>query len=263
MRILAIGDIFGRVGRRTLKQGLANIIAMTKVDFVMANGENLAGGFGITRDTVEEVFSLGVDVMTSGNHIWDKKEALQLLETHKNILRPANYPARSPGKGSGVYQSKSGKPVGVINLQGRVFMDALNCPFVQAEQELEKVSSQTKVILVDMHAEATSEKIAMGYLLDGRVSAILGTHTHVQTADAKILPRGSAYISDLGMTGPSHSIIGVQPEIIMKRFLMKLPERFSEAMGPGQFNGVVMEVDEGTGLAKSIEPLRVNYEETQ
>ncbi|MDH5638281.1 MAG: YmdB family metallophosphoesterase, partial [Nitrospinota bacterium] len=157
MRILAIGDIFGRVGRRTLKQGLANIIAMTKVDFVVANGENLAGGFGITKDSVEEVFGLGVDVMTSGNHIWDKKEALQLLETHKNILRPANYPARSPGKGSGVYQSKSGKPVGVINLQGRVFMDALNCPFAQAEEELEKVNSQTKVILVDMHAEATSE----------------------------------------------------------------------------------------------------------
>ncbi|MDH5639023.1 MAG: YmdB family metallophosphoesterase, partial [Nitrospinota bacterium] len=154
-------------------------------------------------------------------------------------------------------------PVGVINLQGRVFMDALNCPFAQAEEELEKVNSQTKVILVDMHAEATSEKIAMGFLLDGRVSAIMGTHTHVQTADAKILPRGSAYISDLGMTGPSHSIIGVRPEIIMKRFLMKLPERFSEAMGPGQFNGVVMEVDDGTGLAKSIEPLRVNYEETQ
>ena len=262
MRILAIGDIFGRVGRRTLKQGLANILTLTKADFVVANGENLAGGFGITRDAVEEVFAMGVDVMTSGNHIWDKKEALQLLETHRNILRPANYPARAPGKGSGVFKSKSGKMVGVINLQGRVFMDAINCPFDQAEIELARVGAETKVILVDIHAEATSEKIAMGHLLDGRVSAIMGTHTHVQTADAKIMPRGSAYISDLGMTGPSHSIIGVRPDIIMKRFLMKLPERFSEAMGPGQFNGVVLDVDEGSGLAKSIEPLQVNYEET-
>jgi hypothetical protein len=261
MRILFVGDVFGRVGRRTLKQGLNNIVSSMKADFVVANGENLAGGFGITRETVEELFSLGVDVITSGNHIWDKKEALGLLETHRNILRPANYPLRAPGKGSGVFTSKSGKPVGVINLQGRVFMDAINCPFDQAETELAKLAGETKVIIVDMHAEATSEKIALGFMLDGRVSALLGTHTHVQTADAKILPRGTAYISDVGMTGPSHSIIGVRPEVIMKRFLMKLPERFEEAMGAGQFNGVTLDVDEETGLARSIEPLRVSYPE--
>ncbi|MDH4184933.1 MAG: TIGR00282 family metallophosphoesterase [Nitrospinota bacterium] len=261
MKILIIGDIFGKVGRRVLRQGLNNVIALTKADMVIANGENLAGGFGITRDTVEEVFSMGVDVMTSGNHIWDKKEALQLLESHRKILRPANYPDRSPGKGSGVFQSRSGKPVGVINLQGRVFMDAINCPFEQAEKELDKIKDATKVVIVDMHAEATSEKIAMGYYLDGRVSAVVGTHTHVQTADAKLLPRGSAFISDLGMTGPAHSIIGIRPDIIMKRFLMKLPERFEEAMGPGQLNGVTLDVDEETGKARAIDPFQVNYAE--
>ena len=261
MRILFIGDVFGRVGRRVLKQGLNNAVSLYKADFVVANGENLAGGFGITRETVEELFALGVDVITSGNHIWDKKEALGLLETKRNILRPANYPSRAPGHGSGVFSTKSGKPVGVINLQGRVFMDAIDCPFAAAEAELAKIAGEAKVILVDIHAEATSKKIAMGLMLDGRVSAIMGTHTHVQTADAKILPRGAAYISDAGMTGPSHSIIGIRPDVIMKRFLQKLPERFEEAMGPGQLNAVVVEADEQTGQAKTIEPLQVNYPE--
>ncbi len=263
MKILAIGDIFGKVGRKALKLGLNNIIASTKADFVVANGENLAGGFGVTADTIGEIFKLGVDVITSGNHIWDKKESLHLLETEKRLLRPANYPAQSPGRGSGVYTAKTGQSVGVLNLQGRVFMEALDCPFRRADEELEVLAQQAKIIIVDIHAEATSEKIAMGYFLDGRVSAVFGTHTHVQTTDANILPRKTAYITDLGMTGPIHSIIGVKPEIIMKRFLQKIPERFSEATGPGQFNGVLVEIDDNSGKAKSISTIRITYETEQ
>lgn len=259
MKVLAIGDIFGKVGRRALKLGLNGIVSATKPDLVMANVENLAGGFGVTRPILEEVFSAGVDVATSGNHIWDKKDSLGLLETEPRLLRPANYPDETPGRGGGAFTTRSGLRVGVINLQGRVFMEAIDCPFKRAEKELEWLGKETNILIVDMHAEATSEKIAMGYFLDGRVSAILGTHTHVQTADAKILPRGAAYITDLGMTGPSHSIIGVKPEVIMKRFLMKIPERFTEAMGPAQLNGVIIDINEKTGLAKSIKAISAEY----
>ncbi|HEB73100.1 MAG TPA: TIGR00282 family metallophosphoesterase [Nitrospirae bacterium] len=260
MKILAIGDVFGKVGRRVLKIGLNNIISSIKADFVIANGENLAGGFGVTQEMVDELFSTGVDVITSGNHIWDKKEALKLLDFEKRLLRPANYPEDAPGRGSDVFTTKTGALIGVLNVQGRVFMDSIDCPFRTAEKNIERLRSRTKMIIVDMHAEATSEKIAMGYFLDGRVSAIVGTHTHVQTSDAKILPRQTAYITDLGMTGPSHSIIGVRPEIILKRFLLKLPERFNEALGPGQFNGAFIELDDETGMAKSIRPLQSSYE---
>lgn len=260
MKILAIGDVFGKVGRRVLKIGLNNIVSSVKADFVIANGENLAGGFGVTQELIEELFSTGIDVVTSGNHIWDKKEALTLLETEKRLLRPANYPEESPGRGADVFTTKSGAKIGVINVQGRVFMDAIDCPFKAAEKCIERLASQTKMIIVDMHAEATSEKIAMGYFLDGRVSAVLGTHTHVQTSDTKILPRQTAYMTDLGMTGPSHSVIGIRPEIILKRFLQKLPERFNEALGPGQFNGALIELNDETGMAKSIKPLQSTYE---
>lgn len=256
MKILFIGDVFGKSGRRTLKTSLANVVAMFKADFVIANCENLAGGFGFTRETLDEVLSTGVDAVTTGNHVWDKKEALDITAADQRVLRPANYPDGVPGRGSGVFTSKSGVKVGLINLMGRVFMDSLDCPFKAAERELAKVSADAKIILVDMHAEATSEKQAMGHLLDGRVTAVLGTHTHVQTADERLLMRGTAFITDVGMTGPAHSIIGVRPEIIMKRFMLKLPERFEEASGPGQFNAVLVEVDDETGKAKGIKRIQ-------
>ncbi|MGK7346080.1 MAG: TIGR00282 family metallophosphoesterase [Candidatus Nitrospinota bacterium M3_3B_026] len=260
MRILVVGDVFGKVGRRVLKSALNNVISMTRADIVIANGENLAGGFGFTRALLDEVFGLGVDVITTGNHVWDKKEALSLVETEPRLLRPANYPDTAPGRGAGVYETSAGAKIGVVNLMGRVFMDAVDCPFQRAERELEKIKDKTKVILVDMHAEATSEKEAMGYFLDGRVSAVVGSHTHVQTADEKILPRNTAYITDAGMTGPSHSIIGVRVDIILKRFTQKLPERFDEALGPGQFNAVLVEADDDTGFAKSIKRIQAAYD---
>lgn len=260
MKILVIGDVFGKSGRRTLKTSLSNVVTMFKADFIIANCENLAGGFGFTRDTLNEVFATGVDVVTTGNHVWDKKEALDIADADQRVLRPANYPDGVPGRGSGVFTSKSGTKVGLINLMGRVFMDSLDCPFKAAERELAKVSLDAKIILVDMHAEATSEKQAMAHLLDGRVTAVIGTHTHVQTADERLLMRGTAYITDVGMTGPLHSIIGVRPEIIMKRFMLKLPERFEEAHGPGQLNAVLVEVDDETGKAKGIKRIQTSEE---
>ena len=260
MKILAIGDVFGKVGRRMVKNNLPGLITMMKPDFVIANCENLAGGFGITKETLEEMFEAGVDVATSGNHVWDKKEALDLVEKESRLLRPANYPDIAPGRGFGVFE-KDGKKIAVINLLGRVFMDAVDCPFQKVEAVLSSVKDETNIVLIDMHAEASSEKEAMGYYLDGRVSAVYGTHTHVQTADEKILPRGSAFISDVGMTGPSHSIIGVRPEIILKRFTQKLPERFQEAHGPGQFCAAIIELDDVTGFAKSIK--RIQTEEAE
>ena len=260
MKILFIGDVFGKSGRRALKVGLANVVAMFKADFVIANCENLAGGFGFTKETLNEVLSTGVDAVTTGNHVWDKKEALDITAADQRVLRPANYPDGVPGRGSGVFTSKSGVKVGVINLMGRVFMDSLDCPFKAAERELAKVSLDAKIILVDIHAEATSEKQAMGHLLDGRVTAVVGTHTHVQTADERLLMRGTAFITDVGMTGPIHSIIGVRPEIIMKRFMLKLPERFEEAHGPAQFNAVLVEVDDETGKAKGIKRIQTSEE---
>ncbi|MBI4666665.1 MAG: TIGR00282 family metallophosphoesterase [Nitrospinae bacterium] len=252
MKILVIGDVFGRTGRRMLKTGLANIVNLMKADFVIANCENLAGGFGFTKEMLEEVYAAGVEAVTTGNHVWDKKEALDIAKVDARVLRPANYPEGVPGRGSAVFTTRGGKKVGILNVMGRVFMDALDCPFKAAERELEKLKAETNIVIVDAHCEATSEKQALGYFLDGRVSAVLGTHTHVQTADEKIMSRGTAFITDVGMTGPAHSIIGVRVDIILKRFLQKLPERFEEAHGPGQLNAVLVEVDDLTGLAKNI-----------
>lgn len=252
MKILAVGDVYGKVGRRTLKEFLPDTVSSTGADIVIANGENLAGGFGMTRDTLADIFNAGVDVVTTGNHVWDKKEALDIVVEDHRVLRPANYPETSPGRGCAIFPSKSGVKVGVINLMGRVFMDSIDCPFKTAERELEKIKNSADVIIVDMHAEATSEKQAMGAYLDGRVSAVYGTHTHVQTADERVLPRETAYITDLGMTGPIHSIIGVRTDIILKRFTQKLPQRFEEATGPGIFTAAIIDVDETTGNARSI-----------
>ncbi len=255
MKLLVFGDIFGRVGRRMVKTGLAPMISMLKPDFVIINGENIAGGFGLTRDTLDELFSVGVDIVTTGNHVWDKKEALKLVENEKRLLRPANYPATAPGRGHAIFE-KDGKKIGVLNLLGRVFMDSVDCPFQSAEKAIAELKKETSTILVDIHAEASSEKEAMGLYLDGQVSAVYGTHTHVQTADEKILLRGTAYITDVGMTGPTNSVIGIRPEIILKRFTQKLPERFEEAHGPGEINVIVIETDDVTGLAKSIKRIQ-------
>lgn len=260
MKILILGDVYGHSGRRMVKNRLSNIVAMTKADFVVANGENLAGGFGITRETSDEMFAAGVDVLTAGNHTWDKKEALKLVENESRILRPANIPSTAPGRGAGVYE-KNGVKIGVLNLMGRVFMDAIDCPFQRAEEELAKLKAETNIILVDMHAEASSEKKAMGYFLDGRVSVVYGTHTHVPTADDRILTRGTGFQSDVGMTGPIHSVIGVKTEIILKRFTQKLPERFEEAHGPAELNALLVEINPTTGLCKSLSRLHMEEDE--
>ncbi|MBF0170670.1 MAG: TIGR00282 family metallophosphoesterase [Nitrospinae bacterium] len=259
MKILILGDVYGHSGRRIVKTRLANMIAMTKASFVVANGENLAGGFGITKESLDEMFAAGVDVVTAGNHTWDKKDALKLVESEPRLLRPANIPALAPGRGAGVFE-KEGVKFGVLNLMGRVFMDAIDCPFQRAEAELVKLREETNIILVDMHAEASSEKKAMGYFLDGRVSVVYGTHTHVPTADERILPRGTGFQSDVGMTGPIHSVIGVKTEIILKRFTQKLPERFEEAHGPAELNALLVELNPVTGFVKTINRLHLEEE---
>jgi len=215
MQILFIGDIIGKPGRRAVRELLPRIAADAGVDFVIANCENAAAGFGVTRDVVEELYRCGVHVLTSGNHFWDKKEVLEFVEDYETLLRPANYPAGVPGWGSALMPTASGEFVGVLNLSGRVFMAPLDCPFRTADRELARLEKKARIIIVDVHAEATSEKQALGWYLDGRVSAVIGTHTHVQTADACIRPGGTAYLTDAGMTGPFDSVIGIGREIIL------------------------------------------------
>src|ERR1700730_5150742 len=226
MRILFIGDIVGRPGRQLVRTGLSAVVSRHEIDCVIANGENSAAGFGITREIGDELLEMGVDVLTSGNHIWDKKEALDYIGIEPRLLRPANYPAGVPGNGSYVARAKNGRSVGVINVMGRVFMLNIDDPFTVVLREIEALRQRTRVIFVDFHAEATSEKIAMGWHLDGKVTALVGTHTHVQTADERILPKGTAYLTDVGMTGPHDSVIGVEIELALGRFLNALPTRF-------------------------------------
>ncbi|MEW6607303.1 MAG: TIGR00282 family metallophosphoesterase [bacterium] len=250
MRVLVIGDIVGKKGRQVIKALLPNIKQEYQIDLCVANGENLAGGFGLTQKTANEVFTAGVDVLTSGNHVWSKKEIYEIIE-NENILRPLNYPTGVPGRGYNLYKVQNDL-LCVINLAGRVFIDELDCPFRVVLPEITKIREKTKNIIVDMHAEATSEKVAMGWYLDGKVSAVIGTHTHVQTADERILPEGTAYITDAGMTGPRDSIIGIKKEIVLKKFLTQIPLRFEVAKGIGQIGGVLVEIDTSTGKAKSI-----------
>jgi len=256
MKILFIGDIVGEPGRRAVKELVPKIKRRDDVEFVIANGENIAGGSGITPALAEEILGGGVDVMTSGDHIWKRKEILDYIDSNRRLLRPANYPSQAPGFGATVISSESGTDVGVINLIGRVFMQALECPFRVAKEEVEKLKSKARVIIVDMHAEATSEKIALGWYLDGLVSAVIGTHTHVQTADEKILPGGTAFISDAGMTGPFDSVIGRKKEQILTRFITQMPARFEMAEGDVQLHGVVLDIDEKTGKANSIKRIQ-------
>jgi len=255
LRILFIGDIVGRPGRELVRRGLAALVEHHAVDLVIANAENAAAGFGITREIGDQILDWGVDVMTSGNHIWDKKEAIDYIGAAPRLLRPVNYPAGVPGNGSYLARTEDGRPVGVINVMGRVFMLNIDDPFTVVLREIEAMRQRTHVIFVDFHAEATSEKIAMGWHLDGKVTALVGTHTHVQTADERILPRGTAYLTDVGMTGPHDSVIGVETEAALGRFLNAMPARFETATGNPRLNAVLVEADEKTGLAMRIERL--------
>ena len=253
MLLLVVGDVHGRPGRRILKERLPRLRARYDARFIIANGENAAGGAGLSREVAEEIFAAGVDVITGGNHIWQHRDAYELLDAEARIVRPLNYPPGVPGRGTTVATSKDGVAVAVLNLQGRVFMPEVDDPFRTVRAEIEAVREQARVVVLDFHAEATSEKIAMGWYLDGEISALIGTHTHVQTADERILPKGTAYISDVGMTGPRDGVIGMDRERILERFLTSLPVRFEVASGPAQLNAVAVDVDEETGKARRIE----------
>ena len=259
MRILFIADVIGKPGREVVKNILPKIITKENIQFVVANCENAAGGFGLTPKISREVFSEGVDVITMGNHVWARKEISEIIE-EENILRPANFPPEVPGKGWTIIPAGNGVKVGIINLMGRVYMSTLECPFRTSDGIIEEISKQTKIIVVDMHAEITSEKVAMGWYLDGKVSAVIGTHTHVPTADERVLPQGTAYITDIGMTGPLDSVIGVKKEIILKKYLTQMPMRFEVANDDLVFAGAVMEIEEKTGKAKSIRRIAKRFE---
>ena len=257
MKLLFVGDIVGRPGRYALTHALGRLVDRHCVDLVIANGENAAAGFGLTAEVAREIFDAGVDVITSGNHIWDKKEIFAFFEKEPRLLRPANYPPGLPGKGGGVFKTAGGVPIGVINLEGRAFMNNLDCPFRAADALIDEISAQAKIIFVDFHAETTSEKISLGYYLDGRISAIIGTHTHVQTADERILPGGSAYLTDVGMTGSRDSVIGIRKEEAIERFLTQLPIRFEVAKKDPWLCAVLVTIDEGSGKAQAIERIQV------
>ena len=253
MKILFVGDVVGRPGRLALASRLGRLIDRNDIDLVVVNGENAAAGFGLTADLAREFYDLGVDVLTSGNHIWDKREIYDYLGSQKRLLRPANYPAGLPGRGHGVFSTSAGIKVGILNLEGRVFMNNLECPFRTADALVAELRQQTAVILVDFHAEATSEKAALGCYLDGRISALVGTHTHVPTADERILPGGTAYITDVGMTGSRDSVIGIRKDLAIEKFLSLLPVRFEIAKKDAVVSGVVLTIDEKTGRASGIE----------
>jgi metallophosphoesterase (TIGR00282 family) len=260
VNILFIGDIVGKPGRQAVSRELHRLVDRHAIDLVIANGENASGGFGITVETARELYSCGVQFITTGNHVWDKKDAIEYLNREERIVRPANYPDGTPGKGSRLVATPGGVVVGVINLEGRIFMNNLDCPFKVADREIEKLRASTAILFVDFHAEATSEKTALGWYLDGRVSAVVGTHTHVQTADERILTAGTAYISDAGMTGAFDSVIGVRKDEPIQKFLTQLPAKFEVAKRDIRLNGVVIKIDEANGKALSIERVNVPCE---
>ncbi len=260
MRILFFGDIVGKPGRQVLKELLPALRREHAADVVVANGENASGGIGLTGETLRELLGMGVDILTTGNHVWKHRDLYGPLDKESRLLRPANYPAGAPGRGFGVYDLPGGHRLAVLNLCGTTYMDPLDCPFRTAETLLARLEAEEgapAVRLVDFHAEATSEKKALGWFLDGRVSAVIGTHTHVQTADAMLLPGGTAYLTDAGMCGVEASVLGMDHKVIVDRFLTRLPQRFRPATGRGSLNGVLLDVDEATGRARSIRALRV------
>ncbi|MSM40109.1 MAG: TIGR00282 family metallophosphoesterase [Geobacter sp.] len=260
VKLLFIGDIIGKPGRQAIGRMLHRLVDRHRIDLVIANGENAAGGFGITAETAQELFQLGIHCFTSGNHIWDKKEALEYVTREERLVRPANYPPGTPGQGSTLLRTAGGIKVGVLNLEGRVFMNNLECPFRVADREVERLRQETPIIFVDFHAEATSEKTSLGWYLDGRVSAVVGTHTHVQTADERILPEGTAYLTDAGMTGAFESVIGVRKDEPIQKFLTQIPTKFEVAKKDIRLNGVVIEIDDATGKALAIERVNIACE---
>jgi hypothetical protein len=258
VKLLFIGDIVGQPGRRAVAELLPKLREQHSLDFVIANGENSAGGSGITPKTAGEIFSAGVDVITSGDHLWDQKEVMELLANEKRFLRPLNYPAGTPGQGSAIFQIRNSEfgirnSIAVLNVQGRTFMQPLENPFLAARAEVERLRQQTKIIFVDIHAEATSEKIALARMLDGQVSAVVGTHTHVQTADEQIFPGGTAYLTDAGFTGPHESVLGREIEPVLKRFLTGMPQRFEVAKNNVLLHGAMIEIDDASGKALKIQ----------
>ncbi len=262
-RLLFIGDIVGRPGRELIRRGLPALVAHHGIDLVIANVENAAAGFGVTPEVADDLFSHGVQVMTGGNHSWDKKEILSYIPEQPRLLRPANLPAGAPGRGSVVVRTSLGTPVAVINVMGRVFMTAIDDPFRVVLAEVASVAPEARIIFVDFHAEATSEKVAMGWYLDGRVTAVVGTHTHVQTADQRVLPQGTAFITDVGMTGPHDSVIGVERSAVIQRFLTGLPQRFETATENPRLHGVVVTADETTGRATAIDRISLSAREIE
>jgi 2',3'-cyclic-nucleotide 2'-phosphodiesterase len=263
LRILFIGDIVGRPGRDLIRKGLSRLIDGVGADLVIANVENAASGYGVTREIGEALLGHGVDVMTTGNHVWDRRETLDYIGTEPRLLRPANYPAGVPGNGSYLARTAQGRPIGVVNVMGRVFMASLDDPFVAVTREVDALRKRTRVILVDVHAEATSEKLALGWHLDGTVTAVIGTHTHVQTADEQILPGGTAYLTDAGMTGPHDSIIGMDKAAVLEKFRTGLPVRFEPATGNPRLNGLVITADEATGRALTIDRLNLSADQLE
>ena len=255
LKIFAIGDIVGKAGRNILASRLQGIAERERIDLVIANGENSAGGMSMTSEVTRDLFSLGIQVITSGNHVWNNSDILQIIDSEKYLLRPANYPDGVQGKGYCMFNVKGSK-ICVINLMGRVMMNPLDCPFRKFDSIYEKVKDESDAIIVDFHAEATSKKIAMGHYLDGRVAAVFGTHTHVQTSDAVILPKGTAYITDLGMTGPAVSVIGREIAPVLKKFTTGIPAKFDIAAGPSVLEGAILELDRSSGRAVSLTPYR-------
>jgi metallophosphoesterase (TIGR00282 family) len=259
VNVLFVGDIVGRPGRELVKRGLAALARARGADLVVANGENAAAGAGLTRESANDILQAGVHVITGGNHIWDRRELLQFIDHEPRIVRPANYPAGTPGRGSTLVRTAAGTAVGVINVMGRVFLATIDDPFAAAEREIVALrAAGARVIIVDMHAETTSEKIALSWFLDGRVTAVIGTHTHVQTADERILPGGTACLTDAGMTGPHDGVIGMERDAVIARFRTGLPVRFEPASGDLRLNGVIVTADDDTGSATGIERLSLS-----
>ena len=261
IKVLFLGDVYARAGKDAVRIMMPALREKYKPDLVIANGENIAGGFGITENLAQKLFRYGVDVITLGNHTWNKRDELgNALDVYENLLRPANYPPGNPGHGWTIFSTEDSVKVGVINLMGRVYMPIIDCPFRIGKEIVAKIRRETKIIIVDFHAEATSEKVAMGHYLDGLVSAVVGTHTHIQTADEKILPGGTAYITDCGMTGPHDSVIGVKKNIVIDHFLRSVQMRFEPASGGVRVQGVFIKIDAATGFAKHIERVDIPVE---
>lgn len=257
MRLLFLGDIVGKPGRIAVQKSLDGLRRDYRIDIVVANGENAAGGFGINHEVTRELLNAGVDVITMGNHTWKNREILQVFEHESRVIRPANYPEGTPGCGYGLFTAANGERVGVVNLLGLTYLDALECPFRVADELAQQLKKETPYVILDFHAEATSEKLAMGYFMDGKISAVLGTHTHVATADEQILPNGTGYITDAGMCGPIQSVLGIDPQLAIKKFLTKMPVRFEVAGGPRSVQGVVLQFDPD-GRASHIERIRID-----